>query len=38
MCALFNPQTFLSEIIIAAYEQQFSESFTDEASVAESWG
>ncbi len=33
-----TPQTFLSEIIKAAYEQEFDERFTDEASVAEKMG
>jgi 2-C-methyl-D-erythritol 4-phosphate cytidylyltransferase len=33
-----TPQTFLSGIIKAAYEQDFTESFTDEASVAEKQG
>ncbi len=33
-----TPQTFLSGVIKAAYEQDFRESFTDEASVAEQQG
>ncbi len=33
-----TPQTFRSEIIIKAYEQDFDESFTDDASVVEKMG
>lgn len=33
-----TPQVFLSQILIDAYEQDFSESFTDDASVVESMG
>ncbi len=33
-----TPQTFMSEIIIPAFEQDYSESFTDEATVAEAAG
>lgn len=33
-----TPQTFFSEIIQAAFEQDFEESFTDEASVVEKIG
>lgn len=33
-----TPQTFRSEVIRAAFEQDYSESFTDEASVVESTG
>lgn len=33
-----TPQTFLSAVIKAAYEQEFDERFTDEASVAEKMG
>lgn len=33
-----TPQTFFSEIIQAAFEQEYKESFTDEASVVEGLG
>ena len=33
-----TPQTFKSEIILRAYQQQFKESFTDEAMVVEAMG
>lgn len=33
-----TPQTFFSEIVQAAFEQEFEESFTDEASVVEKIG
>lgn len=33
-----TPQTFLSEILLPAYEQEYIESFTDEATVVEAAG
>ncbi len=33
-----TPQTFLSEIILSAFEKEYNESFTDEATVVESNG
>lgn len=33
-----TPQTFLSEIILPAFKQDYSESFTDEATVVEFYG
>lgn len=33
-----TPQTFLSEIILSAFRQEYNASFTDEASVAENAG
>ncbi len=33
-----TPQTFMSEIIIPAFKQDYNESFTDEATVAEAAG
>lgn len=33
-----TPQTFLSDIIIPAFQQQYSDSFTDEATVVEAAG
>ena len=33
-----TPQTFYSDIIKAAFEQDYNESFTDEASVVERLG
>ena len=33
-----TPQTFLSEIILPAFNQPYNESFTDEATVVESYG
>jgi len=33
-----TPQTFLSEIILPAFEQEYSDSFTDEATVVEAYG
>ncbi len=33
-----TPQTFLSDIILPAFNQAYNESFTDEASVAEAFG
>jgi len=33
-----TPQIFMSDILIKAYEQEFSENFTDDASVAENIG
>ena len=33
-----TPQTFLSEIILPAFKQDYNESFTDEATVVESYG
>ncbi len=33
-----TPQTFLSSILLPAFEQQYQESFTDEATVVESQG
>jgi 2-C-methyl-D-erythritol 4-phosphate cytidylyltransferase len=33
-----TPQTFLSEILIPAYQQPFTESFTDDATVVEASG
>jgi 2-C-methyl-D-erythritol 4-phosphate cytidylyltransferase len=33
-----TPQTFKSDILIPAFEQSFSESFTDEATVVEAYG
>lgn len=36
--AIQTPQTFLSEIIIPAFEQEYNDSFTDEATVVEAAG
>jgi 2-C-methyl-D-erythritol 4-phosphate cytidylyltransferase len=33
-----TPQTFYSDIVKAAYEQEYEQSFTDEASVVERLG
>ena len=33
-----TPQTFLSNILLPAYAQEYQESFTDEASVVEAYG
>ena len=33
-----TPQTFLSNIIIPAYQQEYNEAFTDEATVVEAFG
>jgi len=33
-----TPQTFLSEIILPAFEQEYNEAFTDEATVVEAYG
>ena len=33
-----TPQTFRSDIILPAFEQEYSEAFTDEATVVESYG
>jgi len=33
-----TPQTFLSDILLAAFEREFDESFTDEATVVEASG
>lgn len=33
-----TPQTFLSSIILPAFEQEYNEAFTDEATVVESYG
>lgn len=33
-----TPQTFLSNIIIPAYQQEYKEAFTDEATVVEAFG
>lgn len=33
-----TPQTFLSELILPAFRQEYNPSFTDEATVAESFG
>lgn len=33
-----TPQTFLSSIILPAFEQEYSDAFTDEATVAEAYG
>ncbi|MFT4155562.1 2-C-methyl-D-erythritol 4-phosphate cytidylyltransferase [Parafilimonas sp.] len=33
-----TPQTFLSSIILPAFEQEYSDSFTDEATVVEAYG
>ncbi len=33
-----TPQTFLSEIILPAFQQPYNEAFTDEAMVAEAYG
>jgi len=33
-----TPQTFLSNIILPAFEQEYNQSFTDEASVIEAFG
>jgi len=36
--AIQTPQTFRSDIILPAFEQPYSEDFTDEATVVEAWG
>lgn len=36
--AIQTPQTFRSEIIVPAFEQEYQDSFTDEATVAEAAG
>ena len=33
-----TPQTFKSDIILPAFEQEYSEAFTDEATVVEAFG
>ena len=33
-----TPQTFLSSVLLPAFEQQYQESFTDEATVVEAFG
>ena len=33
-----TPQTFLSDILLDSYDQEFSEDFTDDASVLEAKG
>jgi 2-C-methyl-D-erythritol 4-phosphate cytidylyltransferase len=33
-----TPQTFLSDIILPAFEQEYNEAFTDEATVVEAYG
>ncbi len=33
-----TPQTFLSSILLPAFEQEYNESFTDEATVVEAYG
>jgi len=33
-----TPQTFLSDILLPAFDQPYQESFTDEATVVESFG
>jgi len=33
-----TPQTFRSELILPAFKQKYSEKFTDEATVVESFG
>ncbi len=33
-----TPQTFLSDILLAAYEQEYKDAFTDDATVVESYG
>jgi 2-C-methyl-D-erythritol 4-phosphate cytidylyltransferase len=33
-----TPQTFLSEIILPAFKQDYNEAFTDEATVVEAYG
>ena len=33
-----TPQTFLSEIILPAFKQEYNEAFTDEATVVEAYG
>ncbi len=38
LLAVQTPQTFRSEIILPAFEQPYSETFTDEATVAEAAG
>lgn len=38
LLAIQTPQTFRSEIILPAFQQQYSEAFTDEATVAEAAG
>ncbi|HRN54958.1 MAG TPA: 2-C-methyl-D-erythritol 4-phosphate cytidylyltransferase [Agriterribacter sp.] len=38
LLAVQTPQTFRSEIILPAFEQPYSEAFTDEATVAETAG
>lgn len=38
VCIVQTPQTFLSSILLPAFEQPYSEAFTDEATVAEAAG
>ncbi|MCB0696116.1 MAG: 2-C-methyl-D-erythritol 4-phosphate cytidylyltransferase [Chitinophagaceae bacterium] len=38
MRSIQTPQTFLSEMLLPAFEQEYSEAFTDEATVVESYG
>jgi 2-C-methyl-D-erythritol 4-phosphate cytidylyltransferase len=33
-----TPQTFLSSVILPAFEQDYKETFTDEATVVEAYG
>jgi 2-C-methyl-D-erythritol 4-phosphate cytidylyltransferase len=37
-CLVQTPQVFLSEVIIAAYQTDYSENFTDDISVVEAQG
>ncbi len=37
-CAVQTPQVFSSEILLSAYEQPYTEAFTDDASVVEAAG
>ncbi|MCB9045875.1 MAG: 2-C-methyl-D-erythritol 4-phosphate cytidylyltransferase [Chitinophagales bacterium] len=38
MRSIQTPQTFLSEMLLPAFEQEYSEAFTDEATVVEAYG
>jgi len=33
-----TPQTFLSDIIVPAFQQEYNDAFTDEATVVEAFG
>ncbi|MDD4514433.1 2-C-methyl-D-erythritol 4-phosphate cytidylyltransferase [Massilibacteroides sp.] len=38
LCAVQTPQVFVSDLLLSAYEQSYSDAFTDDASVVEAAG